>query len=487
MIASPQELIPVLRQYNPWWAGARMADLPTWRRAAFGEVHQWVVQPPAPRAVLISGPRQVGKTTLLLQIIEALLASGVPAQNIIYVTFDHPLLKLTGVENVLRLWREFEVRSEGPEYLFLDEVQFLRDWQTWLKHQVDFQKDRRIVVTGSATPLTTEGQESGVGRWHTIRMATLSFYEYLQIKKLPVPPLPEILSFTQLFEWSPAQFANIGEAVRPLVVQFHEYLLRGGFPQCALTPSVDLAQKLLREDIVDKVLKRDMTALFGVRRVLELEQTFLYLCLHDGGLLDMTDLSKNLEVKKPTASNFIGLLENTHLIYRLPPYGYGKQILRARHKVYLADAAIGPSVLLKGKGLLEDDAGLGRAVETAFFKHVFTRYYEVSVGFSYWRGGRNEEVDIVADVRGRLVPFEVKYRRQHTDRNDLKGIIALCREKNLDRGYVITRDMADFSVLPLDPAGGGARLLKIPAPLACYWLGQSEVLGASRNRSLAED
>ena len=52
------------------------------------------------------------------------------------------------------------------------------------------------------------------------------------------------------------------------------------------------AQKLLREDIVDKLLKRDMTALYGVRRVLELEQTFLYLCLHDGGLLDMADLSK---------------------------------------------------------------------------------------------------------------------------------------------------------------------------------------------------
>ena len=50
--------------------------------------------------------------------------------------------------------------------------------------------------------------------------------------------------------------------------------------------------------LVERVLKRDMTALFGVRRVLELEQTFLYLCLHDGGLLDMVDLGKNLEVKK---------------------------------------------------------------------------------------------------------------------------------------------------------------------------------------------
>ena len=83
------------------------------------------------------------------------------------------------------------------------------------------------------------------------------------------------------------------------MAHFHEDPLRGGFPQCALVPNVELAQKLLREDIVDKVLKRDMTALFGVRRVLELEQTFLYLCLHDGGLLDMVDRARIWRSRSP--------------------------------------------------------------------------------------------------------------------------------------------------------------------------------------------
>jgi hypothetical protein len=121
-----------------------------------------------------------------------------------------------------------------------------------------------------------------------------------------------------------------------------------------------------------KVLKRDMTALFGVRRVLELEQTFLYLCMHDGSLLDIPELFKALEVKKATANSFIALLESTHLIHRLPPFGYGKEVLRARYEVYLADAAIAPSVMLKGKSLLEDAPALGVAVETAFFNHILT-------------------------------------------------------------------------------------------------------------------
>lgn len=124
-----------------------------------------------------------------------------------------------------------------------------------------------------------------------------------------------------------------------------------------------------------------MTALFGVRRILDLEQTFLYLCMHDGGLLDMPALCSNLEVKRPTAQHFIELLEATHLIYRLQPFGYGKEILRARYKIYLADAAISPAVLLKGKAVIENPTALGVATETAVFKHLFARFMETGATF----------------------------------------------------------------------------------------------------------
>ncbi|MEO7797033.1 MAG: ATP-binding protein [Opitutaceae bacterium] len=383
------------------------------------------------------------------------------------------------------MWREFEPAREGPEFLFLDEIQVAKDWQTWLKHQVDFEKRRRIAVTGSATPLVAEGQESGVGRWQTIRLATLSFFEYLQIRRLTAPPLPPVGSLLEIFQWDKTQFARHGEEARPLVGLFHEYLLRGGFPQSAVVESIYLAQKLLREDIVDKVLKRDMTALFGVRRVLELEQVFLYLCLHDGGLLNLPELCSSLQLKRPTVSSFIELLESTHLIHRLLPFGYGKQVLRARAKIYLADAAIAPSVLLRGKALLEDPDALGRAVETAFFKHVFTRYYARSVGFSYWRGKQDREVDIIADLDGRLVPFEVKYRAaQHTGPADLKGLVQFCAEHKTETGYVITRDTTDFQVMEIEREGVKTRLLKIPAALACYWLGRSELESANRAEAI---
>ena len=335
-------------------------------------------------------------------------------------------------------------------------------------------------MTGSAMPLASESQESGVGRWHTIKLATLSFFEYLQIKNIELPRIPSVASLVEIFSWSQPDRIRAGEVARPLVPHFHEYLLRGGFPQTALVDSIPMAQKLLREDIVDKALKRDMTALFGVRRVLELEKTFLYLCLHDGGILDMPSLCSSLGVKKATADSFLDVLEAAHLIYKLPPYGYGKEILRARYKIYLADAAIAGSVLLRGKLLLEDRAKLGAAVETAFFKHVFARYYATSIGFSYWRGKQDYEVDIVADVRSGIVPFEVKYTQSAVQLEDLKGLRQLCEEKDVARAYVVTGDMADFEVLPLagqhskSDSSSHPAVLKIPAPLACYWLSQSE-------------
>lgn len=164
--------------------------------------------------------------------------------------------------------------------------------------------------------------------------------------------------------------------------------------------------------------------------------------------------------------------------------GYGKQVLKAKPKVYLADAAIAPGVLLKGKALLEDPQALGKAVETAFFKHVFTRYYARSVGFSYWRGKNDREVDIIAALDDRLVPFEVKYRGQEgTGEGELKGLLDFCDENNVERGYVITRELTDFQVLAASRTKTAVQLLKIPAPLACYWLGRSEIENANRGDS----
>lgn len=133
----------------------------------------------------------------------------------------------------------------------------------------------------------------------------------------------------------------------------------------------------------------------------------------------------------------------------------------------------GPQHLLKGKALLEDDTALGTAVETACFKHVYARYYRSSIAFSYWRDRAGHEIDIIGDVGGRLVPFEVKYRETNTAAGSLKGLVEFCQARQVQRGYVITKDMNDFGVLDLSSATRSLLALKVPAILACYWLGRT--------------
>lgn len=469
-LVSQQELFTALRNVNPWWEVKRVPGLPTWRRAAFQELLTWLTNPPTHRALLVSGARRVGKTTLLRQTIVELVNQGINPQCILYATFDDPLLKLAGLQGLLDAWAELQSDEPDIEYLFLDEIQYTKDWQTWLKHEVDFNPKRRIAVTGSAIPLT-ESPESGVGRWHTIKLPTLSFNEYLQIRGVTPPRLQRIKSLAEIAKWSPPKLMKVAAAAKPLTAHFHEYLLRGGFPETAKINDIATAQQLLREDIVDKVLKRDMTALFGTRHVVDMEKLFLYLCRHNGGLLDKAKISSAMEVSASTVNKFLDQFEAAHLIYRLRPFGYGSQILKGKQKAYLADASISGSVLGRGMSLLSDSALLGAAVEAAFFKHLFTRYYPRKVQFYYWRHTRTQfEVDIVADLGDQQIPFEVKYTTRVVP-SELKGLAKLCAERSIRKAYVITRVFSDFG--PWELPGCETAVLRIPAPLACFWLSES--------------
>ena len=477
------ELIAVLQEFNPWWSGQAFGDLPDWERAAGKQISQWTHDTTTKRALLLTGPRQVGKTTLYRQAIRHLVVDGHPPQNILYTTFDHPLLKLAGLERTLQAWEELYPGTPGhSRFLFLDEIQAVADWQVWLKHQTDFHRGRRIAVPGSASPLRESATESGVGRWETLRLPTLSFREYLRLRQVDAPEIPAEDSLRPLFDWEPARFLETAALAKPLTAHFHEYLLRGGFPEPALAADLSRCQRLLREDIVDKVLKRDMTAFYGVRNVLELEKIFLYLCYHDGGILDVPALSRELEgISRQSVGNFLDLFEGTHLIYRLRQFGYGKEVLRGKWKVYLADPALPGAMLLFGRRLLEKPDRLAAAVEAAFFKHVFTRYYRQTPIFSYWRDKKNkdQEVDLIVESGDRIVPFEVKYQDAKPGQSKLKGLRLFLEEKGLTEGYAITRNDSDFGVQTAISARRGserllldARILSIPAPLACYWLSE---------------
>jgi len=237
-----------------------------------------------------------------------------------------------------------------------------------------------------------------------------------------------------------------------------------------LIDGIPKLQRLLREDIVDKILKRDMTAQFGVRQVLQLERLFLYLCQHDGSIIDFPAVCGALGVQRPTVERYLRFFEATHLLTQLRPFGYGKEVLRGRTKFYLADPSIASAVFLRERRPLEDTTLLGKIVESTVFKHLAVETFESNrLNLSYWKGAKDREVDIVAESGDRLIPVEVKYRsKERTTAKNLRGLIEFCKERRPSLAYVMTRDAEDIGTISVD----GSTIIKIPAPLACYLLGR---------------
>lgn len=475
-ITSKAGILKVLTSFNPWWkTGAVNPQMAKkYRRFAFHEAMKRLRQTDLRRTVILTGTRRVGKTTIQYQIIQALLEQGVPPQKIVFVSMDHPMLKLSGFNDVLECYHE-NVYPEQDVYYFFDEVQYAQDWDKWLKTIYDMQPDTQVVATGSASPALMRGsRESGAGRWSVIQVPTMSFYEYCELLKIDRPQIPENLKITPMLRMTQQQRTQIMMQLSKVQNHFNRYLQVGGFPELALADNDLMAQQIMREDVVDKVLKRDLPSLYNIRNATELERIFLYLCNVSSEIVSIEAIARELSgVSRPTVENYIQYLESSNLIYQSWPVNMaGKKVLKASPKIYIADAAIRNAVLMDD-GLLADPVEMGKIVETAVYKHVAAFYYQQATSVGYFRGGKKgKEIDIVVDYPNtNNILIEVKYREGAPVADD-DAIVELCGEAAA--AVIVTKNADDFGV---HNTKSGTDILRIPAFAFLYLLGHAEKHG----------
>lgn len=475
-ITSKEGILKVLTAFNPWWkTGAVNPKMTkTYKRFAFHEAMKRLDQNDLRRIVVLTGTRRVGKTTIQYQMIDTLLKRGIDPQKIVFISMDHPMLKLSGVNDVLECYHE-NIYAEQDVYYFFDEIQYAQDWDRWLKMIYDMQPDTNVVATGSASPALVKGnQESGAGRWTVIQVPTMSFYEYCELLDLERPQLPKTLKMTQMLHMTQPERSRIMMQLQKVQNHFNRYLQVGGFPELALSDNDIMAQQIMREDVVDKVLKRDLPSLYNIRNATELERIFLYLCNVSSEIVSIEAIAKELSgVSRPTVENYIQYLESANLIYlSLPVDMAGKKVLKASPKIYIADAAIRNAVLMD-ESLLTDPIEMGRIVETAVYKHVAAFYYQQATSVGYYRGGRKgKEIDIVVDKPNAYnILIEVKYREGAPIKDD-DAIAELCAEASA--AIVVTKGASDFGV---HNTKSGKDMLRIPAFAFLYLLGHAEKNG----------
>lgn len=442
-----------------------------YKRSAYYEAMNRLSDNKIRRSVILTGTRRVGKTTIQFQMIGSLLRYGIAPQKIVYVSLDHPMLKLAGFDEILDCYHE-NVYAGQDVYYFFDEVQYGKDWASWLKIIYDMQPDSKVIATGSASPALVQGSvESGAGRWSVIQVPTMSFYEYCELLEVERSVLKNADILASWLEMSQQERTGLMLQLSEIQNHFNRYLLVGGFPELALADNDIMAQQILREDVVYKVLKRDLPSLYNIRNSTELERIFLYLCNVSSSVVSIEAIAKELQgVSRPTVENYIKYLESANLIYQSWPVGMaGKKILKASPKIYIADAAIRNAVLMDD-AILTNPEEMGKVVEAALYKHITSLYYRKATSVGYFRGGRKDkEVDIVVEMPNtKNILIEVKYREGAPIPDD-SAICQLCADNAA--AIVVTKSADDYGIHSIP---NGERLIRIPAFAFLYLIGYTE-------------
>ncbi len=456
----PEELVlRRLETENPWWNSP--AEIPKhiqdWTPRAYLNLFlPLVAERRVRRAVVLMGPRRVGKTVLLHHVIGDLLERGVAPRKIFYVSVDHPLYNTLDLDRLLELYEKvsgIDFRIQEC-YVFFDEVQYLRDWELYLKSIVDRYPNLRCIASGSAAAaLRLKSQESGAGRFTDFLLPPLTFYEYLQLRDCDG-------LVTMDRETKALPDSSDLPRVNSLFV---DYLNVGGYPEAVFSEEIrNDPGRYIKGDILDKVLLRDLPSLYGIQDIQELNYLFTTLAFNTADEISLDGLSKNSGVAKNTIKRYIEYLEAAFLIrvvHRIDKRA--KRFQRATFfKVYLSNPSIRCALFSPVEA---DDQAMGPLVETALFSQWFHRH--IPLHYARWKDG---EVDLVKLKPDQSIEWalETKWSDRFFEQpGELKALLGFCHKNRLESAWVTSRTCSGNREVH------GVELRFLPASLYCYATG----------------
>jgi predicted AAA+ superfamily ATPase len=465
----PSELDEFLRSVNPWWEGKRGKPQPKFKRWAFETTLKRLDSGLAP-AVVIRGPRQVGKTTLQMQIIETLLEERkVQGSRILRVQFDEiPSLRKVA-EPVLAIARWFEnrvlgrsfndaARANQPAYLMFDEVQNLKDWAPQLKSLVDHHSVK-VLVTGSSALRIEAGKDSLAGRITEVELGTLHLREILGLRFAervdPYLPTNGLEPLLRREFWDGLEPWALGrKVVRDLA--FRGFSERGGYPMAQANPNTswpEIADQL-NETVIKRAIQHDLRiGARGVKRDPQLlEEVFRLACRYAGQAPSQALFVS--EIKNALSANigwqrilkYLQFLDGAMLIRLIRPMELRLKKQKGNSKVCLCDHGLRASWLeevvpldpegLKASPHLADIAG---HIAESVVGYTLSGIPHLDVAHFPERGAE-PEVDFVLTVGEKRIPMEVKYRQRIDPLRDTVGLRAFLEKAvyNAPFGIMVT-------------------------------------------------
>lgn len=421
-----EDIISRLQFDNPWWVAGKKGKIiyeDTPRRKYFETFSQNILDTSVRRAIVLMGPRRVGKTVMVYHSIRMLLDSDISAEHILYISLETPIYTGLTLERILSYFQElFDHGRSSKLFVFFDEIQYLREWEVHLKSLVDSFPSYRFVATGSAAAaLRLKSTESGAGRFSDYVLPPLTFAEYLMF----IGREDELIT-SESHEFEDHKY--LPRNTEELNKEFVNYLNFGGYPEAVFSETIrsDPGQ-YIKSDIIDKVLLRDLPSLYGISDIQELNRLFTTLAYNSGNEVSLEGLSKSSGVAKNTIKRYLEYLEAAFLIRRVERIDQNaRRFKRAMcFKVYLTN----PSMRAALFGQLEiNSEAMGAMTETAIFSQWQHRKI-VDLYYARWNTG---EIDIVHLDRAHQSPswiVEVKWSdRPHSSTSELNNCIEFVKK-----------------------------------------------------------
>ncbi len=463
---------------NPWWQAGHGIDPEevAWpRRAYFAQFARLARDTSVRRALVLVGPRRVGKTVMLKHLVAALLADGLAGTQVLYVSLDTPLYSGRSLESLVQMFTDSHRHDpNAPLWVLFDEVQYLKDWEVHLKSLVDSYPAIRFVASGSAAAaLRMKSRESGAGRFTEFVLPPLTFAEYLGFAGREDALIRDDESAARRVP------AFLATDITALNVEFIHYLNYGGFPEAVMNPQVRAdPARFLRQDIVERVLLKDLPSLYGIADTQELNRFFNVLAFNTGNEVSLEALSRHSAITKNKLADYLEYLEAAYLIRRVHRVDDNAlRLQRARtFKVYLTNPSI--RAALFGTVAAEDDA-MGNLAETAVWSQ-WLHDSEVSRSLHYarWKAGRQDlEVDIVSlDQRTQRPRFVVEIKwsdRAVQSLGELRGLREFAARHRLARQPLVTT-----RTLATEAEVDGLGIEFMPVALHCYTIARNLLRGA---------
>lgn len=403
-----------IRQWNPWWAEKKVPHELTGIKR---EVTDSIIKTLETAHIKdVIGVRRSGKTTVLYQVADHLINSGVPPKNIMFLNFDDPTINATSLDTILT-----DIYKINPDisHLFLDEIQQKDGWEQWVRVLYDTKRFTQIFLSGSSASLLSYDIGRVLsGRHITFEVMPLSFTEYLQLRG-----------------WDNLEPDNLIYNKEKLLHYQNTYLEEGGFPESAGVDKFN--HKKILTMLYNDIIARDITSRFGASydvtgRICQLMLT------NTTGEYSFNSIAKASHVAVETAEKYIGYLKESLLIMDLPLFSYKlKSQFKQNKKTYAIDTG------LRNEVSFRFTSDIGKLAENAVFLELKRRSDEIY----YWKSKNGFEVDfVVKNGQGVQTLIQVSWdvKNKKTRLREERSLCHACKEFGLSDGMILTEDVENI-------------------------------------------